>query len=131
MEKQPVVNASLVGDFYFFRFALNFNYIVAPSTGFQSKNMPSFSPAIGVTYGDRNMAYFMCGAQPSGIVDRETQKVISQDKWRITLEAGYEIRLNDLLFISIGANYFLPVKDTQTLHYYQNLSLMAGLGFHL
>ena len=127
LEKQPVTGVSLFGSVAFVRFACSFNY------AFDKNNtpFPAFSPSIGLTYGYKNEVYFMLGAQPWGVYNKKTNKMFSQDTWRMSLELGYDIPLSRSVFFNIGAYYLLPIKDTETEHYYQNLSLMTGFGFRL
>ena len=131
LDKQPVTSVSISSEVYFLRFAFAFNYVIVPNDSFQPTRIPTVSPSIGVCYGYQNVAYLMCGAQPFGVWDKERNRMFKDDRWRISLEAGYDIRISDLVFFNISAFYLLPSNDTETEHFHQNFSLMAGIGFRL
>lgn len=131
LEKQPVAQVSLFGNFAFVRFGVSFNYAFIKTDVVDLSQLPAFSPSIGLTYGDKNVVYLMCGAQPWGVLDKETNKLLPRDRWRCSLEAGYDIRLSDRLFFNLSAFYLLPGKETETTRLCQNLSILAGLGFRL
>jgi len=131
LEKQPVSSVTIFRNVAFLRFSLSYNFVVAPKSSLQPTQLPIFSPAIGLCYGEKNVVHLTCGVQPWGVFNKQSQTMTSQQQLRVSFDLGYDIRLGDRLFLSIGAYYLLPVKDTETEHFYRNLSLMAGLGFRL
>ena len=131
LEKQPVSQLTLFGDFAFVRFAINFNYAFAQKEFDEPMRFPAFSPSLGLTYGYKNKVYFMCDAQPWGVWNETKNKVLPYERWRCSLEAGYDICLTDWLFFNISALYLIPSRQTEQERPCQNLSLMAGFGFRL
>jgi len=128
LEKQPVAAVDIYADIGFLRAQLEMMY-----AWFDASQKPffPFAPSFGVTYGDEHIVYLLVGGQPwpsLSIRDGTTESL--KEVWHFKIEGGVDFRLSDLLFINVGATYFLPRKNTETLYHYQNLAFMAGLGFN-
>ena len=131
LEKQPTTTVALYGDFAFVRVGFSMDYVFSQNKDYRPVRMPLFSPALGVSYGYRNVAYLMFGAKPFGILNKETNKMLSKDKFRFSIESGCDISLNSLMFINLSLQYLLPAKETELERPYQSLMLMAGFGFYI
>ena len=130
-DKQSTTTLSFVGDFAFFRVGFNLNCVIACEDGLRTVYVPVFSPAIGLSYGERNMYYLMFGAQPRSIFGKIVHDSPPGDIFNFSLEAGCDIPLNDLLYINFSAQYWLPSQNSEIYNPYQGFNLMAGLGFYL
>lgn len=131
LEKQPTTTVAFYGDFAFVRVGFSMDYVFSQNKDFRPIRMPMFSPAIGLSYGYKNMAYLMFGAKPFSILNKQTNQVLPKDKFRFSLEAGCDISLNSLMFINLSLQYLLPAKETELERPYQSLMLMAGFGFYI
>lgn len=128
LEKQPVAAADIRADIGFIRAQVEIGY--APFDNVQAPPIP-FSPSIGLTCGDIHIFYLLVGGQPWGALFTQDEKSkFDFETWHVRFEGGVDFRLSDLLFINVSAVYLLPHKDTETSHHYQNLSVLAGLGFN-
>jgi len=90
-----------------------------------------FSPSFGVVCGSKHLFYLLAGATNWPMLIKEGDVVtLRKNIWHFKLDAGFDIRLNDLFFINLGGTYVFPNRfDTFTAS--SALLFFVGIGCYI
>lgn len=90
-----------------------------------------FAPSLGVVCGSKHLFYLLAGATNWPILISEGDVVtLRKGIWHAKLDAGFDIRLNDLFFINLGGTYVFPNRSAEFTAP-SELSFFAGIGFYI
>ena len=127
-EKKPIAMVTVFADFAFVRFQVESGILWYEKQSSFGDFLPYMTPSIGASYGDKNTVFLLIGLQPNVVEERAPRiKMVLQPR----IELGYDISLSKRYFISLGAFYLIPYKESETLSYHQNFSVIIGVGYRI